>query len=117
VIRDRVPSVDHWPHMHYLWTAFHWLAMSHTCYHPIILGWMNKKFRDCFFQVAWSVWWCCGGGERPRRHNVPMAELNNSIRTCNTEKLNSSSKSLRVASTRVKYNCHVPEARRITTGV
>ncbi|CAL4133172.1 unnamed protein product, partial [Meganyctiphanes norvegica] len=58
VVREHLPTVDSWPHMKHLWTAFHWLAMSHTCYNPLILGWMNTKFRSGFRQVI-SSFPCC----------------------------------------------------------
>ncbi|XP_046393344.1 RYamide receptor [Ischnura elegans] len=37
-----------WDCLPYLWWAFHWLAMSHSCYNPIIYCWMNAKFRVGF---------------------------------------------------------------------
>ena len=41
--------------MMYLWTVFHWLAMSHACYNPIILCWMNNKFRSGFCYIAYHL--------------------------------------------------------------
>ena len=55
VIRSVNSSVDRWPGMMYLWTAFHGLAMSHACYNPIILCWMNNKFRSGFCYVAYHL--------------------------------------------------------------
>ncbi|XP_013138722.1 PREDICTED: neuropeptide Y receptor-like [Papilio polytes] len=40
-----------WPGMPYVWFACHWLAMSHTCYNPIIYCYMNSKYRHGFKQV------------------------------------------------------------------
>ncbi|XP_064099025.1 RYamide receptor-like [Macrobrachium nipponense] len=51
VIRG-ILDIDNWPHMLYVWAFFHWLAMSHTCYNPLILFWMNTKFRLGFYCVA-----------------------------------------------------------------
>ncbi|EDS27732.1 neuropeptide Y receptor [Culex quinquefasciatus] len=44
-----VPHLDpEWPPLPYLWFLFHWLAMSHSCYNPIIYCYMNEKFRQGF---------------------------------------------------------------------
>ena len=55
MVRSLNQSVDKWPGMMYLWTVFHWLAMSHTCYNPVILCWMNNKFRSGFCYVAYHI--------------------------------------------------------------
>lgn len=47
--------VDGWPYMKQVWALFHWLAMSHTCYNPIILCWMNTKFRSGFCSIAYTL--------------------------------------------------------------
>lgn len=47
--------VDKWPYMMQVWAFFHWLAMSHTCYNPIILCWMNTKFRSGFCSLAYTL--------------------------------------------------------------
>lgn len=39
----------------YFWFAFHWLAMSHSCYNPIIYCYMNARFRSGFITVLHSV--------------------------------------------------------------
>lgn len=39
----------------YFWFAFHWLAMSHSCYNPIIYCYMNTRFRSGFITVLHSV--------------------------------------------------------------
>ena len=54
-MRDIQRSLDEWAGMRYLWTAFHWLAMSHTCHNPVILCWMNAKFRSGFSRVVERV--------------------------------------------------------------
>ncbi|EDW45188.1 GM10361 [Drosophila sechellia] len=41
----------HWDALPYLWFAFHWLAMSHCCYNPIIYCYMNARFRSGFVQL------------------------------------------------------------------
>ncbi|KAJ0178895.1 hypothetical protein K1T71_005670 [Dendrolimus kikuchii] len=40
-----------WPGMPYVWFASHWLAMSHTCYNPIIYCYMNARYRRGFKQA------------------------------------------------------------------
>ncbi|XP_063360583.1 RYamide receptor-like [Cydia amplana] len=40
-----------WPGMPYVWFASHWLAMSHSCYNPIIYCYMNARYRRGFKQA------------------------------------------------------------------
>ncbi|KAF9409027.1 hypothetical protein HW555_011476, partial [Spodoptera exigua] len=40
-----------WPGMPYMWFACHWLAMSHSCYNPIIYCYMNNRYRRGFKQA------------------------------------------------------------------
>ncbi|CAH0605849.1 unnamed protein product [Chrysodeixis includens] len=40
-----------WPGMPYVWFASHWLAMSHSCYNPIIYCYMNTRYRRGFKQA------------------------------------------------------------------
>nr|ALM88315.1 neuropeptide receptor A19 [Chilo suppressalis] len=44
-----------WPGVPYVWFASHWLAMSHSCYNPIIYCYMNAKYRRGFKQAISSV--------------------------------------------------------------
>ena len=55
MIRSFVPQVDKWGGIMYIYAMFHWLAMSHTCYNPVILCWMNTKFRSGFCSVAYKA--------------------------------------------------------------
>ncbi|XP_075972005.1 RYamide receptor-like [Anticarsia gemmatalis] len=41
-----------WP---YVWFASHWLAMSHSCYNPIIYCYMNARYRRGFKQILGSI--------------------------------------------------------------
>ncbi|KAG7308056.1 hypothetical protein JYU34_006696 [Plutella xylostella] len=53
--------------MPYLWFASHWLAMSHTCYNPLIYCYMNHRYRRGFKQVS-------DGDSAPARRQVePVA--------------------------------------------
>ncbi|KRK04350.1 uncharacterized protein Dyak_GE23710, isoform B [Drosophila yakuba] len=45
----------HWEPLPYVWFAFHWLAMSHSCYNPIIYCYMNARFRSGFVQLMHRV--------------------------------------------------------------
>ncbi|XP_041970607.1 RYamide receptor-like [Aricia agestis] len=40
-----------WAGAPYVWFACHWLAMSHSCYNPIIYCYMNSRYREGFKQV------------------------------------------------------------------
>uniref|UniRef100_A0A1A9VZB9 G-protein coupled receptors family 1 profile domain-containing protein n=1 Tax=Glossina brevipalpis TaxID=37001 RepID=A0A1A9VZB9_9MUSC len=44
-----------WGPLPYIWFAFHWLAMSHSCYNPIIYCYMNARFRGGFLQIIHQV--------------------------------------------------------------
>ncbi|XP_013200178.2 RYamide receptor [Amyelois transitella] len=70
-----------WPGMPYVWFASHWLAMSHSCYNPIIYCYMNARYRRGFKQAL-----CCllrVRFEQPSRSchrssmcdGVPMSEM------------------------------------------
>ncbi|XP_054271432.1 RYamide receptor-like isoform X2 [Macrosteles quadrilineatus] len=43
--------IGSWSGLPFLWFAFHWLAMSHSCYNPVIYCWMNSRFRTGFRAV------------------------------------------------------------------
>ncbi|KAI8424176.1 hypothetical protein MSG28_002764 [Choristoneura fumiferana] len=44
-----------WPGLPYAWFASHWLAMSHSCYNPIIYCYMNVRYRRGFKQALGSL--------------------------------------------------------------
>lgn len=49
IVKDKyTDELQNWEPMPYVWFATHWLAMSHTCYNPIIYCWMNSRFRAGF---------------------------------------------------------------------
>jgi hypothetical protein len=48
VALDNNSDLASWSGTPYLWFAFHWLAMSHSCYNPVIYCWMNARFRVGF---------------------------------------------------------------------
>ncbi|KAL0832663.1 hypothetical protein ABMA28_000854 [Loxostege sticticalis] len=71
-----------WPGMPYVWFASHWLAMSHSCYNPIIYCYMNTKYRRGFKQVL-GGWLCLKFHDTGRSYNqrssvcegVPLSEI------------------------------------------
>ncbi|XP_055586754.1 RYamide receptor-like [Uranotaenia lowii] len=55
-----LPLHPDWPPLPYLWFLVHWLAMSHSCYNPLIYCFMNEKFRQGFQHLAMAgVGRCC----------------------------------------------------------
>lgn len=48
-------EVRSWGALPYAWFAVHWLAMSHSCYNPIIYCYMNARFRGGFLQIIYRV--------------------------------------------------------------
>ncbi|PSN34292.1 hypothetical protein C0J52_23298 [Blattella germanica] len=48
VALDNDTNIATWPGMPFMWFACHWLAMSHSCYNPVIYCWMNARFRAGF---------------------------------------------------------------------
>ncbi|KAH8417811.1 hypothetical protein KR222_006235 [Zaprionus bogoriensis] len=55
VLLTEMPKLDEWKSLPYVWFAFHWLAMSHSCYNPIIYCYMNARFRGGFLQIMYRV--------------------------------------------------------------
>jgi hypothetical protein len=76
VALEKYRSLAEWSGTSYLWFAFHWLAMSHSCYNPVIYCWMNTRFRAGF---------CTAFGRVPcLRRLVPLTARH---RHCNTSSL------------------------------
>ncbi|XP_023224282.1 RYamide receptor-like [Centruroides sculpturatus] len=55
LVGDQHPEIYKLPEIIYVWFVCHWLAMSHTCYNPLIYCWMNTKMRAGFQHVYRSV--------------------------------------------------------------
>uniref|UniRef100_A0A6P4DVI4 Neuropeptide Y receptor-like n=1 Tax=Drosophila rhopaloa TaxID=1041015 RepID=A0A6P4DVI4_DRORH len=84
-----------WVPLPYVWFAFHWLAMSHSCYNPIIYCYMNARFRGGFIQIMHRVpglrRCCCvnrflrSGGERSYEPTGTATAFHlQRMNTCNT---------------------------------
>lgn len=61
-----------WPGMPYMWFACHWLAMSHSCYNPIIYCYMNNRYRRGFKQAFGCIF--RKRLETSSRHRTSMCE-------------------------------------------
>ncbi|GBP76006.1 RYamide receptor [Eumeta japonica] len=63
-----------WPGMPYMWFASHWLAMSHSCYNPIIYCYMNARYRRGFKQALSAL--LCMRSEKPSQfcHRSSMCD-------------------------------------------
>ncbi|XP_053981949.1 RYamide receptor-like [Hylaeus volcanicus] len=48
LIMDNNEATANWSGLPFIWTVLHWLAMSHSCYNPVIYCWMNARFRSGF---------------------------------------------------------------------
>ena len=59
VILDFVEEAGFWTHTPHVWFICHWLAMSHACYNPLILFWMNTKFREGYLLALYRLLPCC----------------------------------------------------------
>lgn len=45
---DNNETLESWAGLPFVWMVLHWLAMSHSCYNPVIYCWMNARFRTGF---------------------------------------------------------------------
>ncbi|XP_030033278.2 RYamide receptor [Manduca sexta] len=68
-----------WPGMPYVWFGSHWLAMSHSCYNPIIYCYMNARYRRGFKEVLSNLV-CLKSNESTRQRSsicegVPLSEM------------------------------------------
>ena len=51
LVGDNHPEIFEFQHISIVWTSCHWLAMSNSCYNPMVYCWMNSKFRNGFRYV------------------------------------------------------------------
>ena len=55
LIGDQHPEIYDLKYVNVIWLICHWLAMSNSCYNPVIYCWMNSKYRDGF---RYLLRWC-----------------------------------------------------------
>ncbi|XP_076671412.1 RYamide receptor isoform X2 [Andrena cerasifolii] len=55
LIMDNNESLGRWSGLPFVWMGLHWLAMSHSCYNPVIYCWMNARFRTGFLTAIGRV--------------------------------------------------------------
>ncbi|CAB3360621.1 Hypothetical predicted protein [Cloeon dipterum] len=55
ILQDVNSELNSWEGFPYMWFVFHWLAMSHACYNPLIYWWMNARFRSAFAHTLRQV--------------------------------------------------------------
>ncbi|OAD61850.1 Neuropeptide Y receptor [Eufriesea mexicana] len=48
LLTDNNETLISWAGFPFVWMVVHWLAMSHSCYNPVIYCWMNARFRTGF---------------------------------------------------------------------
>lgn len=46
------PSIYTFQYIQPIWIMCHWLAMSNSCYNPIVYCWMNVRFRAAFARIC-----------------------------------------------------------------
>lgn len=71
------PTVNSSPYAEYVYFGCHWLAMSHTCYNPLIYCWLNAKFRQGFTRL-----FCSRTARRSQRRNTYTSYV-----SCNNQHL------------------------------
>ncbi|XP_013138830.1 PREDICTED: neuromedin-K receptor-like [Papilio polytes] len=64
IITSNYPEVTNYPPIQEIYLAIYWLAMSNSMLNPIILYWMNIKFRRGFRQF---IRCCCAFGDKDAR--------------------------------------------------
>ncbi|CAH2071762.1 unnamed protein product, partial [Iphiclides podalirius] len=73
IITSNYPEVTKYPPIQEIYLAIYWLAMSNSMFNPMILYWMNFKFRRGFRQFLRC---CCSCGDKDARRQS-MFELKN----------------------------------------
>ncbi|CAL7940739.1 unnamed protein product [Xylocopa violacea] len=96
---DNNDNLGYWTGLPFVWMVLHWLAMSHSCYNPVIYCWMNARFRAGFITVIGCLPGIHGILRRDRQRNncntsaigIPLTGANGSshsvlrrMNTCTT---------------------------------
>ncbi|XP_076647991.1 RYamide receptor isoform X2 [Halictus rubicundus] len=69
------PLLKNWSGLPFIWMGLHWLAMSHSCYNPVIYCWMNASFRSGFIIAISRL----SGVHRIVRHGTQRNDNNASL--------------------------------------
>ena len=72
------PELNESLYAKYIYFGSHWIAMSHTCYNPIIYCWLNAKFRQGFHRL-----FCSRKSRTSQRRNTYTSYV-----SCNNHPLN-----------------------------
>ncbi|XP_076290852.1 RYamide receptor isoform X2 [Lasioglossum baleicum] len=75
LIIDNKPKLRSWSGLPFVWMVLHWLAMSHSCYNPVIYCWMNASFRSGFINAISRF----SGVHRIVRHGTQRNDNNASL--------------------------------------
>ncbi|CAH1794365.1 unnamed protein product [Owenia fusiformis] len=113
LIGEKSPGIWQIKNINVIYMVFHWIAMSNSCYNPMIYFWMNSKFRNGF---RYAMRWCpfvkfdpdCD--DMPGRGHV-MSYVSHNKKAASNEKHNKKHKhQLERQSTTVSYCTpeHVP---------
>lgn len=97
LIMDNNETLGSWTWFPFVWMILHWLAMSHSCYNPVIYCWMNARFRTGFITAIGHLPGTHRLLRRERRDNynasldIPLTGFNDSnhsvlrrMNTCTT---------------------------------
>ena len=66
LVGDSYETIYSYLYIHIIWTACHWLAMSNSCYNPIVYCWMNSKYRQGF---RYALRFCPGINYSAQEHS------------------------------------------------
>ena len=66
LVGDSHEEIYNYRYIYVVWTACHWLAMSNSCYNPIVYCWMNTRYRNGF---RYALRFCPGVNYNPEQHS------------------------------------------------
>lgn len=106
-------TVSNTPYVGYAYFFCHWLAMSHTCYNPVIYCWLNANFRQGFTRLfcsramrgsqrknTYTSYVSCNQSQVQQLHTINDNNLESVLHRCNSvpdiaqQQLNSASEVL-----------------------
>ena len=82
LVGDQHPEIYNSSYMNLVWISCHWLAMSNSCYNPVIYCWMNSKYRSGFkYALRWCPCSCIGFSNTADREEGPNMKRANTYLT------------------------------------